>query len=90
MNSKLYVGNLSHEVKDADLDTLFSESGTVKSINIIKDKYSGKVKGFGFIEMKSSEDAINAIKDLHEQEFMGQKIRVDYATENKRNSTNRR
>ena len=54
MEAKLYVGNLPYNTVDADLQTLFSQAGTVKSAQVIKDRQSGRSKGFGFVEMSSS------------------------------------
>src|SRR6058998_3145311 len=53
MEAKLYVGNLPYNTADADLQTLFSQAGTVKSAQVIRDRASGRSKGFGFVEMTS-------------------------------------
>ena len=71
--SKLYVGNLNYSTTSADLEKLFGEYGTVKSINIIGDK------GFGFIEMSSSAEAEAAQEELNGNDFMGRKLNVDEA-----------
>lgn len=60
MNKKLYIGNLPYDLNKGDLESVFYEFGEVASVNIITDQYTGKVKGFGFIEMESEEDAKNA------------------------------
>ena len=71
--SKLYVGNLSYSVTDEDLRELFSKHGEVKSINIIGDK------GFGFVELSSTEEAEAAKEALNESEFKGRAMKVDEA-----------
>jgi len=71
--SKLYVGNLSYSVTDAQLEELFSTFGSVKQINIIDGK------GFGFVEMSSPAEAENAMAGLNGTEFQGRTMRVDEA-----------
>ncbi|TNE99851.1 MAG: RNA-binding protein [Deltaproteobacteria bacterium] len=83
MSTKLYVGNLSYEIENADLENLFSASGTVVTVNIVKDRDSGRVKGFGFVEMTNSSEANLAIENLNETEFMGRNIKVNLALENR-------
>src|SRR5919106_162869 len=61
MEAKLYVGNLPYSTVDADLQNLFSQAGTVKSAQVIRDRASGRSKGFGFVEMSSSEEAQSPI-----------------------------
>jgi len=65
MNKNLYVGNLSYKISDDDLKSNFSEAGEVASASIIKDKFTGQSKGFGFVEMKTEEGAAEAIKKFH-------------------------
>jgi len=60
MQPKLYVGNLSYDAKDSDLQTLFSKYGNVQSATIITDRFTGRSKGFGFVEMASGEEAEKA------------------------------
>ncbi len=76
---KIYVGNLSYDVVEDELRNLFSEFGEVASVNIVTDKFSGRSKGFGFIEMPARADADNAIAALHGQEFKGRAITVSEA-----------
>ncbi|MFZ6846616.1 RNA recognition motif domain-containing protein, partial [Undibacterium sp. RuTC16W] len=57
MEAKLYVGNLPYSTVDADLESLFSQAGTGKSAQVIKDRVSGRSKGFAFVEMSSAEEA---------------------------------
>ncbi|PIP17703.1 MAG: RNA-binding protein [Parcubacteria group bacterium CG23_combo_of_CG06-09_8_20_14_all_35_9] len=64
MAKKLYVGSLPYDITQDQLNELFSQVGTVVSANIITDKFSGRSKGFGFVEMSSDEEAQKAIKKL--------------------------
>ena len=73
----IYVGNLSWSMTDEDLTNLFTEYGTVTSGKILKDKMSGRSKGFGFVEMEDDEAAKTAIANLNETEVMGRKIIVN-------------
>lgn len=73
----IYVGNLSWTMTDDDLNNLFTPYGTVSSAKILKDKMSGRSKGFGFVEMEDDEAARSAISGLHETEVMGRKIIVN-------------
>ncbi len=65
MSKRLYVGNLSYSTMDAALRTLFGEFGEVVSVNVIKDRDSGRSKGFGFVEMATEDAAQNAISALN-------------------------
>ncbi len=79
MNKNLYVGNLSYKVTDDDLKSNFSEAGEVVSATIIKDKFSGQSKGFGFVEMKTEEAAEEAIKKFNGGTLDGKTITVNEA-----------
>ena len=79
MEAKLYVGNLPYTTVDADLQKLFSQAGTVKSAQVIKDRVSGRSKGFGFVEMSSDAEAQNAISKLNGQDFGGRALTVNIA-----------
>ena len=79
MANKLYVGNLSYDVNDEQLGEYFSQAGTVASAIVIKDRNSGRSKGFGFVELSSDEEAKKAIETLNGQEFEGRKIVVNEA-----------
>jgi RNA recognition motif-containing protein len=79
MEAKLYVGNLPYTTVDADLQTLFSQAGTVKSAQVIRDRASGRSKGFGFVEMSSSEEAQSAITMFHGKDFSGRPLTVNLA-----------
>ena len=65
MGTKLFVGNLSYEASEKDITELFSQAGTVESVKIVTDKYSGQPRGFGFVEMSTSGEAQNAIATLN-------------------------
>ncbi|MBC7937140.1 MAG: RNA-binding protein [Rhizobacter sp.] len=73
----IYVGNLSWSMTDEDLNSLFTEYGTVSSAKILKDKMSGRSKGFGFVEMEDDEAAKTAIANLNENEIQGRKLIVN-------------
>ena len=75
----LYVGNLSYGVTEEDLKEAFSEFGELESVNIIKDKYSGQSKGFGFVEMPDNAEADKAIKALNGNDLKGRAIKVNQA-----------
>jgi RNA recognition motif-containing protein len=79
MALKLYVGNLSYEVTDDQLAELFSQAGKVSSATVISDRYSGRSKGFGFVEMDSDEDAKKAVETFNGKEFQGRNIVVNEA-----------
>ncbi len=79
MGKKLYVGNLPFSATDQDLQDTFSQCGTVDSANIIMDRNSGRSKGFGFVEMSSSEEAQAAISRLHGMELNGRAMTVSEA-----------
>ena len=79
MGAKLYVGNLSYSVVEANLQDLFAQHGNVVSARIITDKFSGRSKGFGFVEMGSDEEAARATEALNGTDFEGRKIVVNEA-----------
>ena len=79
MEAKLYVGNLPFSTADADLQDLFGKAGTVKSAQVIKDRASGRSKGFGFVEMSSAEEAQSAITMFHGKDFSGRPLTVNLA-----------
>jgi cold-inducible RNA-binding protein len=79
MGKKLYVGNLSFSVDDASLHTLFSGVGAVESAKVIKDRDSGRSKGFGFVEMANEDDAMRAITELNGKEYLGRQVNVSEA-----------
>jgi RNA recognition motif-containing protein len=75
----IYVGNLSHDVTEENLRQAFGAFGQVTSVRIVKDRYSGQPRGFGFIEMPNRDEAQAAIKNLNGQELMGRKMNVSEA-----------
>jgi cold-inducible RNA-binding protein len=79
MNNKLYVGNLSFETSETDLQALFATAGTVETVNIIRDKETGRARGFGFVEMSTEAEAQNAIDQFNEQPFEGRNLTVNVA-----------
>jgi len=79
MNKNLYVGNLSVEVTEEDLRANFSEVGKVISVNIIKDKYTGLNRGFGFVEMETEKEAQEAIQKFNGGSLLGNTITVNEA-----------
>ncbi|PIU42740.1 MAG: RNA-binding protein [Parcubacteria group bacterium CG07_land_8_20_14_0_80_35_11] len=79
MEKKLYVGGLSYETTESVLKELFSQAGTVSSASVIMDKFSGKSKGFGFVEMSSEEEAKKAIEMFNGKELDGRNIIVNEA-----------
>ena len=79
MAKKLYVGNLTYETTDNDLQNLFAPFGTVQSAQVIMDRDTGRSKGFGFVEMNSGDEAQAAINALNEKETNGRKLTVNEA-----------
>ena len=79
MSVKIYVGNLSYGMSESSLEELFSRHGKVMSVKIISDQYSGKSKGFGFVEMEDKDEAQNAIKQINGTECDGRNIKVNVA-----------
>lgn len=89
MQPKLYVGNLSYDAKDSDLQNLFSKYGNVQSATIISDRFTGRSKGFGFVEMASGEEAEKALA-LNGTDFLGRNITVSEARPKESGSEGRR
>lgn len=79
MGKRLYVGNLSYRVTDADLEGLFAQYGQVRSAQVIQDRDTGRSKGFGFVEMQDDSAATAAIEALHDSEFEGRPLTVNEA-----------
>ena len=79
MAKKLYVGNLSYDTSDSDLQRLFGEFGTVESAQVISDRDTGRSKGFGFVEMGSDQEAQAAISALNGKEVGGRALTVNEA-----------
>jgi RNA recognition motif-containing protein len=79
MANKLYVGGVPYTTTEDALKEYFSAAGTVSSVTVIKDKFSGRSKGFGFVEMGSDEDAAKAIEMFDGKEFEGRTLKVNEA-----------
>jgi len=79
MSKNLYIGNLSYGVTEEDLKKNFGEIGECIAANIVRDKYSGNSRGFGFVEMATEEEAQEAIRRLNGGELSGRKIIVQEA-----------
>ncbi len=75
----IYIGNLSYEVTEEDLKQAFEAFGDVESVKIIKDKYTDRSKGFGFVEMPDNADSQSAINDLNDTELKGRTLKVNKA-----------
>ena len=82
----IYVGNLAHQTTEDGLRQAFEAFGQVESVNIIKDKFSGESRGFGFVEMPSKQEAQKAIEEMNGTDLMGRAVNVNEA----RPKTNRR
>ena len=87
MNKKLYVGNLSYETTEDELQKLFAEVGPVVSTAIITDRSSGRSKGFGFVEMETEQAAQEAIEQLNNHEINQRSITVSEARPQKERSS---
>lgn len=85
MAKKLYVGNMSYQTTEDQLEDLFSQFGTVLSANVIIDRMTNRSKGFGFVEMEDGDAADAAITALNNTEFDNREIRVNEALERKPN-----
>jgi RNA recognition motif-containing protein len=76
---KIYVGNLSYDSAEEDVRQAFEAHGEVSSVDIITDKFSGRSKGFGFVEMPEKKEAVAAIAALNDSDLQGQALRVSEA-----------
>jgi RNA recognition motif-containing protein len=81
MGRKLYVGNLSFETTDKDLEGLFASAGTCESASVIMDRNTGRSRGFAFVEMSSAGEAQKAISELNGRDFQGRTLKVSEANE---------
>jgi cold-inducible RNA-binding protein len=79
MNTKLYVGNLSYQTTEAELQALFEAVGQVGSVNIVRDRATGQARGFAFVEMQDVEGAQRAIAELDRREVGGRTLSVNEA-----------
>ena len=79
MSQNLYVGNLSYQTTEDTLRTLFAEYGQIERVNLITDRYSGRSRGFAFVEMSTEEAAQEAIRGLNGRQVDDREIKVDKA-----------
>ena len=84
----IYVGNLDFKVDERDLEGVFNEYGTVSSAKVIMDKFTGRSKGFGFVEMENQDEADKAIQELDGATFENRKITVNEAKPRKKSYSN--
>jgi len=77
--SRLFVGNLAYTTLENDLQDHFSQAGVVASVNIMLDKFTGKSRGFAFVEMSTTDEANKAVEMFHNKEFQGRNLTVNIA-----------
>jgi len=85
----IYAGNLSHDVTDEDLRQAFEVFGQVETVNVLKDRFTGQSKGFGFVEMNTEEEAKTAITQMNGKELKGRAINVAEARPRRDNGPRR-
>lgn len=83
----IYVGNLSFKASEQDIESLFAQFGDVSSARIIKDKFTGRSRGFAIVEMNDDSSANSAISALHEKEFMQRNLVVNEARPRENNNS---
>lgn len=86
----IFVGNLNYEFRDNDLEQLFAPFGEISSVKVITDKFTGRSKGFGFVEMPKDDQASKAIDSLDGKEIRGRNIKVNKALPPKKKESNSR
>ncbi len=86
----IYVGNLPHGVSEEELREIFSQYGEVASVSLVKDRFSGQSKGFGFVEMPNNSEADQVIKALNKTDMQGRTIKVNQVQPQKRGRKNAR
>src|SRR5947209_18653224 len=77
--SRLFVGNLAYQTMENDLQEYFSQAGIVSSVNLMLDKFTGKSRGFAFVEFSSATEANKAVEMFHNKEFQGRQLTVNIA-----------
>src|SRR5687768_8361482 len=77
--TRLFVGNLSYQTMENDLQEYFSQAGVVSSVNLMLDKFTGKSRGFAFVEFGSQDEANKAVEMFHGKEFQGRELTVNIA-----------
>ena len=81
MSTNIYVGNLTFDTNSAELESMFSQHGTVTKAQVVMDRDSGRSRGFGFVEMANSDEAQKAIETLSGKDVGGRKLTVNLAKE---------
>jgi RNA recognition motif-containing protein len=79
MSRKLYVGNLPYETDETQLQSMFAAAGTVDTVSVVRDKMTGRARGFAFVEMSSDEEAQEAIRQFNTADFGGRAMTVNEA-----------
>ena len=79
MGTRLYIGNLSYDTTEGDLQRMFEQAGTVKNCNIIMDRFTNKSRGFGFVEMATQDEANKAVAELNGKDLNGRALTVNEA-----------
>lgn len=79
MSRKLFVGNLPYETMEQDLEALFAQAGQVETVSVMRDRMTGRARGFAFVEMASDDDAQKAIAQLHGHQLGGRALTVNEA-----------
>ncbi len=79
MSINIYVGNLSFDTREDELRTMFETFGPVQSVRIISDQFTGRSRGFGFVEMEAREQGVQAIQDLDSKDLGGRPLKVNEA-----------
>ncbi|HSH96024.1 MAG TPA: RNA-binding protein [Roseimicrobium sp.] len=77
--SRLFVGNISYQTVEGDLQDLFAQAGAVTSVNLVLDKFTGRSRGFAFVEYGTAEEAAKAIELFHNKDFQGRSLTVNVA-----------
>ncbi len=77
--SKLFVGNLSYQTRESDLRDYFSQAGGITAVNLMLDKFTGKSRGFAFVEFASNQEAAKAVEMFNKKEFQGRNLTVNVA-----------
>ncbi len=77
--ARLFVGNLAYRTMEQDLQEYFSQAGVVTSVSVMLDKFTGKSRGFAFVELSSAEEANRAVEMFHNKEFQGRTLTVNIA-----------
>src|SRR4030042_5428792 len=90
MSKKIYVGNMSYSTNDTALNEIFATYGEVLSVKVIEDKFTGRSKGFAFVEMENDDAAIAAINGLNGKEIEGRALKVNEAFDGPKRSNNNR